>query len=289
MISLDGATERQLNVANVEQAQALVVEAGWNQVPADWELMLRLGCGFGIDDAAGALIATALTMPLSGRISWISMVLVAGRARRSGLGSHLLERCLSDLESRRRIACLDASELGRPLYLTLGFRDLYRLDRIVLEGRDFPMPATPPGVVLEPLAAGEGMAEVIAWDRVSSGFERGEILRDLQRRRPHCAWVARRAGRVAGYVLARDGRLATQVGPVLAEDEETAALLTSTAARAAATPAFIDVPVAQTKFREWLRCRGAAVQRGFVRMVRGEEGPRERAERIFAVAGPELG
>ncbi|HEV7401591.1 MAG TPA: GNAT family N-acetyltransferase [Chthoniobacteraceae bacterium] len=289
MISLPGATERPLTGADAARAQALVVEAGWNQVPADWELMLRLGCGFGIEDAAGGLIATALTLPLGERIGWISMVLVAGHARRGGLGSHLLRRCVDQLQASGRVAGLDASELGRPLYLALGFRDLYRLDRVVLDGAHFPATGAPPGVVLAPLGDGEGMTEAIAWDREISGFERGELLRDLQRRMPQCAWVARRGDRIAGYALARNGRRATQLGPVLAEDAETAALLAATAARSAGTPVFIDVPVAQTGFVEWLRRCGATVQRGFVRMLLETDAPFDRIEQIYAIAGPELG
>src|SRR3954463_15472997 len=133
MIPNEGTFERPLTADDIPQAQRLVVEAGWNQLPADWELMLRLGRGFGIEDAGGALIATALTLPLGEQISWISMVLVAARARRGGLGSRLLRRCLEEVQASGRVAGLDASELGRPLYLSLGFRDLYRISRVMLD------------------------------------------------------------------------------------------------------------------------------------------------------------
>jgi GNAT superfamily N-acetyltransferase len=287
-LSLPGATERALTAGDAARAQRLVVEAGWNQLPADWELMLRLGRGFGIEDAAGTLIATALTLPLGEQISWISMVLVASHARRSGLGSHLLRRCLEHVQASGRVAGLDATELGRPVYLALGFRDLYRLQRLVFDGGNLSTAIIPPGVSVAPLADGD-MAEVIAWDREISGFARRDIVRDLQLRMPQCAWLARRAGRVAGYVLAREGLRATQLGPVLAEDGATAALLTATAAQAASTPIFIDVPEAQTAFTQWLGDGSAIVQRGFTRMLLGTEAPFDRAERLFAIAGPELG
>jgi hypothetical protein len=289
MILGEGTTERPLTAADCERAQRLVIEAGWNQLPADWELMLRLGRGFGIEDAAGALIATALTLPLGQQISWISMVLVAGHVRRVGLGSHLLRRCLEDVQASGRIAGLDASELGRPMYLGLGFRDLYRLNRLALDGRSFPKVTASTGVKIAPLAAAQDMSEVITWDREISGFDRGEILRDLQRRMPQCAWIARHAGCIAGYILARDGLRATHLGPVLAMDYETAALLTAQAAQAAGTAVFIDVPEAQTGFTEWLRRAQATEHRGFVRMLMGNETPFDRPENIYAIAGPELG
>jgi GNAT superfamily N-acetyltransferase len=287
-LSLPGATERPLTAVDAARAQRLVVEAGWNQLPADWELMLRLGHGFGIEDAAGALIGTALTLPLGEQISWISMVLVASHARRSGLGSHLLRRCLDHVQASGRLAGLDATELGRPVYLALGFRDLYRLQRLVFDGGNPPTVTAPPGVSIAPLAAGD-MAEVMAWDREISGLARGDILRDLQRRMPQCAWLARRAGRLTGYVLARPGLRATQLGPVLAEDGATAALLAATAAQTAGTSIFIDVPEAQIAFTHWLMHGSATVQRGFTRMLLGTEAPFDRAEHLFAIAGPELG
>ena len=42
----------------------LSVEAGWNQIDADWRLMIAAGSAFGIKDGAGRWIATALALPL---------------------------------------------------------------------------------------------------------------------------------------------------------------------------------------------------------------------------------
>jgi GNAT superfamily N-acetyltransferase len=282
-------SERPLTAGDIPHAQQLVMEADWNQLPADWELMLQLGRGFGIEDSSGALIATALTLPLGEQISWISMVLVAGHARRHGLGSRLLRRCLEEVKASGRIAGLDASELGQPVYLGLGFRDLYRLQRLVLEPASTVEISAATGVTISPLTSADVMSEVTEWDEKLSGFERGEILRALQQRMPQCAWVARLADRLAGYILARNGRRATQLGPVLAEGDETAALLTATAARAAGTPVFIDVPEAQTRFTDLLVRCGATPQRGFTRMLLESEKPFDQGEKIYAIAGPELG
>ncbi|MEZ0305484.1 MAG: GNAT family N-acetyltransferase, partial [Hyphomicrobiaceae bacterium] len=67
-----------------EGAAPLSVEAGWNQIAADWRLMLGEGRGFGVRDASGHWIASALVLPLGPAISWISMVLVTKPSRRQG-------------------------------------------------------------------------------------------------------------------------------------------------------------------------------------------------------------
>ena len=54
----------------------LSIEAGWNQVAADWRLMLTLGQGFGVRGEDGEWIASALSLPLGPNIAWLSMVLV---------------------------------------------------------------------------------------------------------------------------------------------------------------------------------------------------------------------
>ena len=201
MNALDGATERILTVADVDRAQPLVVEAGWNQLPADWRLMLEAGHAFGIEDATGALIATALALPLGERLSWISMVLVATKFRRQGLGSRLLRRCVEHIEGAGRLAGLDATDLGRPVYLSLGFRDVYRLQRLILQARVFAPVCAPPEITIVPLHEGTALEEVIAWDREISGLDRGPILRNLLERMPNCAWVAYDEGELAGYIL----------------------------------------------------------------------------------------
>jgi len=71
---------------DLEAAMALSEEAGWNQVAADWLLMLRLGSGFAVRDG-GRVVATALALPYPPVFGWVSMVLVHTPYRRRGLAA----------------------------------------------------------------------------------------------------------------------------------------------------------------------------------------------------------
>src|SRR3954462_10391238 len=100
-----------LQPGDAEGLCPLSIEAGWNQVAADWRLMLTLGQGYGVRGADGQWIGSALSLPLGPAVAWLSMVLVTQPARGQGLGTYLLSRCLAEVEAGGVAAGLDATEL----------------------------------------------------------------------------------------------------------------------------------------------------------------------------------
>lgn len=277
---------RRLTSADVAAAQPLSVEAGWNQVGADWRFMIEAGAAFGVDLPAGGLGASALVLPVGERLRWISMVLVTASLRRKGIGTDLLRRCIAEAEQGGHAMGLDATELGRPVYLPLGFRDLYRISRWRLERKPAPV-APPAGLTIRPLGM-EALEMLLAWDSERSGLQRRAILCHLRERQPGMAFAAERAGKPVGFVLGREGRLATQIGPLVAEDDQAALALLQAAIQASPSPTFIDVPDQRMHMRSWLESQGGAAPRYFIRMVRGEARQIETPGSVYAIGGPEL-
>src|SRR5215475_9914039 len=197
----------------------LSMEAGWNQVAADWRLMLTLGWGYGVRAANSKWIASALVLPLGSGVCWLSMVLVTEPMRGQGLGTRLLQRSIAEVEASGAAAGLDATELGRPIYVPLGFRDVYPLSRWhVPPGAHQPLPS-PVGIAIGPATA-EDLERICLFDASRIGLARAPVLSHLLARAQGLARVARRGdGGIAGFCLARDGRIATQLGPIVAEDE----------------------------------------------------------------------
>jgi ribosomal protein S18 acetylase RimI-like enzyme len=291
MAGTERALELQIEPLGPDQAEGvapLSVEAGWNQIAADWRLMLGEGRGFGVRDASGGWVASALVLPLGPAISWISMVLVTKSARRRGLGSRLLRRCLSEFEGGAVAAGLDATELGRPVYLPLGFRDVYPLSRWHAEAGTRHAIDTPPGVRVRPATLAD-LAQIAAFDGARTGFARPSILANLLARAPSLAHVAQRTdGQLVGCCLGRDGHSAMHVGPVVAASEPIGLALLSCAMAATSKPIIIDVPDRHQAVRAWLGAQGATAPRTFMRMLRGSFPPLDGAASIFALAGPEL-
>jgi GNAT superfamily N-acetyltransferase len=273
---------------DAEDLWPLSVEAGWNQVPADWRLMLRLGRGFGIRDAGGRWIASALMLPLGNRIAWLSMVLVTKPSRGQGLGTRLLSQCLAEAARRNLAPGLDATEFGRPIYLPLGFRDVYPLSRWHIPQAVSVSVDPVSGITVRP-AKPDDRDRIAAFDRERSGFDRAAILGHLLTRAPLHARVAEApSGALTGYCLVRDGHFATHVGPAVAEDEATGLALLANAIRCIAGPVICDVPDAHRDVRAWLAAHGGSAPRSFMRMLQGLSSGAETAERMFAISGPEL-
>jgi GNAT superfamily N-acetyltransferase len=266
----------------------LSVEAGWNQSIADWSLMISSGSAFGIKQAAGRWIASALALPLGSDISWISMVLVTKSERRKGYGSRLLRRCIVAIEAAGRVAGLDATQFGRPVYLPLGFRDVYAISRWSVPSEVETPIAAPPGIAIRP-ARSQDLARIVDYDCRRSGFERRTILDNLLARAPCAAHVAERAdGSIAGYSLGREGHRASQVGPVIAEDLAVGLALVSRALAGIHGPAILDVPDQHGNIKQWLQSQGASAPRSFMRMQRGSVFAVDNGSRMMAIAGPEL-
>ncbi len=292
MAATDAAAGHAVQIERLQPGDAeglcpLSIEAGWNQVAADWRLMLSLGQGYGVRGADGQWIASALALPLAPAIAWLSMVLVTQPERGQGLGTRLLSRCIAEVEASGKTAGLDATELGRPIYLPLGFRDVYPLSRWHA-GRGARQAVPPPAGISIRAATPEDLPRLDVYDSPRSGFARAAILADLIARAPELARVAERAdGSLAGYTLGRDGSRALPVGPVVAEDEAIGLALLSSAMAGTDQPLIADVPDCHRGIRGWLEAQGATAPRGFMRMVRGSARI-DDAERIFALAGPEL-
>lgn len=274
-----------------EQAEAvwpLSIEAGWNQNVADWRFMLGAGRGFGLKNDAGIWEASSLVLPLGQQLAWISMVLVTKTRRRGGVGTSLLKRCIAEVTATGAVAGLDATEQGRPIYLPLGFRDLYGISRWHFDAAK-DVVAPPAGIIVRPFAVAD-LPRLPTYDRPLSGMERPTLLAHLAMRQPGLAWVAETpSGKLAGFGLGREGRAATSIGPVIADSEAVALALVSRATGSAKGPFIIDMPGTHGAIRRWLETHGAVSPRAYMRMTLGTAKMLDDPSHVFALAGPELG
>lgn len=269
-------------------ALALVAECGWNQVAADWMLFLREGEAFRVTTPQGEVAATAAILPYHS-FGWISMVLVGGAHRRQGLATHLLQRCIGQLREQGLVPVLDATPAGREVYRQLGFRDGWAITRWRRNAASSPS-LPPPAVGVDVQALRESdWSDIAAMDAQAFGADRLALLRGLAARSQRFACVARRGGRLAGYLLGRDGRLATQLGPLAADDQDIARSLFAHALGHVDGAVLLDVLDRHAEFGALLPPAGFAVERGYTRMALDHDGGFGDAQRMVAIAGPELG
>jgi len=280
---------RPIEAEHAEAVWPLSIEAGWNQNVQDWRFMLGAGRGFGLTGPDGQWQASSLVLPLGQRLAWISMVLVTKNSRRGGVGTGLLKRCIAEVRDVGAVAGLDATELGRPIYLPLGFHDLYSIRRWHLDAAKGGPTAPPQGIEIRPASVGD-LSKLATYDRPLSGMERPTILAHLLLRQPGLAWIAQTpSGAITGYALGREGRIATSIGPVIADSESIALALIAKVAASVAGPFIIDVPEAHRNLRAWIEEQGGQTPRAYMRMTLGAAKGLDDPTHVFALAGPELG
>ncbi len=293
-------TEHRLAREHIDGGMALSVAAEWNQSEADWRLFFDHGYGVGLSDGEGRLCATTMIIPLGPRFAWISVVLVAERVRRRGLATQLTEWATRELGRERIVPFLDATPAGREVYLRLGFTDCWWLERLIAPMRHVsaamdssavtgaPAGPNPSPHVIRPITDST-WPRVLAYDISIFGGDRSAILGALRARVPDAALYAEEAGQVVGFILARDGRLATQLGPLCADRSDVAIELLSGALSRVRYPVCIDLPERHRSIRNWLTARGFSVGRPFSRMALGRAETFDDPLRLIASAGPEFG
>jgi ribosomal protein S18 acetylase RimI-like enzyme len=280
--------ERALTLADVPAAFVLSSDVGWNQSPADWAMLIELGRGYALLGDDGAIVATATALPYERRFAWIGMVIVTAAFRRGGLATRLLQRCIATIAESGAVPILDATPAGRAVYRKLGFIETWELQRYVRAARA-PAQAAAGSVRVRRLNH-DDLDGLRSLDREAFGADRSAVLQRLLDRAPEAALLAEGAdGTPAGMAFERAGRTATQIGPVVAGDAETALALIARAAAGNAGPLMIDVPLEHGAVSGWLERHGFSVQRPFTRMQLGVARPFGSLARTFAIAGPELG
>jgi GNAT superfamily N-acetyltransferase len=274
----------------MEDACALVHEAHWNQTAADWRIFLELGRVYAIHESSGRMIATTATLPFGGGFAWISMVLVTGAYRRRGLATRMMRRAIDDLGTAGLLPVLDATPAGRAVYRALGFEDSWgfrRLERPARQGGQEHRPS-PEGVRVRPLAERDWQP-LCTYDASAFGADRAALLAALRGRLPAAELVAERNGRLAGFMLGRDGRVAAHMGPLIADDDAMACGLLARALERLHGPVFIDLADDKGAVQAWLEARGFAAQRPFTRMLYRRSARFDDPPRTYAVVGPEFG
>jgi GNAT superfamily N-acetyltransferase len=218
-----------------------------------------------------------------GTVAWVAMLLVDTAHRRQGIGKALLCRAL-DFTAQQGASSvrLDATPLGEPLYVKLGFRAEYSLHRY--EGT---LLAGPPVAAVEALVPPE-IPDMLYLDREVTQTDRHKLLSRMADEFPGTLRVVCGATGLQGYRAARPGARALYLGPCIARGTAGRALLEDARHQHGGREVFIDILDHNLAAVAWAQEAGLTRQRRLLRMCRG---PRltERIEGLWASSGPETG
>ena len=122
------------------------------------------------------------------------------------------------------------------------------------------------------------------------GASRSTLLERLADEAPEYARVLCAHGVLRGYLFGRHGHKREQLGPLVADSDDTAiALLRSCLAEHPDRAFFIDVPDGREAWAHALSTLGFEIERPFVRMHRGVITAPGHRSFVYAITGPEFG
>jgi GNAT superfamily N-acetyltransferase len=296
-VDIADADIRPLEPRDLHSAFALSSTAGWNQRLDDWRMLLQLApAGSFAAIAGGHIIGTAIGIDY-GVFGWIAMMLVEPAFRGHGVGARLLEAAMDAVPPDLPIR-LDATPLGRPLYQRYGFEDETMLTRYVADRSK--VQGTLPSDLRErernahPLSD-DGLPAVIDSDTRVFGGKRATVIEWMPQQAPDYAYTTSQPGGSVSYCVGRPGRLFDQIGPIVADNHDTARILVSAALRAAeGRSVMVDAFDSRRTFVGWLTDCGFEAHRPLYRMRRPGRVPLDlhdhRADGLtaFAILGPEF-
>jgi len=250
---------------------ALSTAAGWNQTVDDWRTLLDLApqsC-WGIQ-ADGRIVSSATLVCYGTRLAWVGMVLTLPGYRRRGFARCLLDKTLDRArELGIETVKLDATDAGRPLYESLGFRVEQPVER-------WARPGDVAAIAPNPCAVPETV------DRRACGCARTALLHLLADR-------SRVTATPSAYAMLRPGRVSAYLGPCVAPSPaEASALIESLLAPYPAAACYWDLFSHHTNAAALAASLGFQPVRKLLRMSLGKE-LRGDDKTTYAIAGFEFG
>lgn len=278
-----------LKTTDVPAALRLSTDAGWNQEAWDWARLIMLwpNTCFGgwLDDE---LIATGTLAIYPPGVGWIGMILVDRSKRGRGYGGRMMDHLLARADELDVEALgLDASDLGRPVYVKKGFADCYAIDRWVRKSDRISSGVR--GVVLP--VNHEHAPHLHGLDVQVLGMDRTSLISELLVSPKSVAAATGTGASVSGYVISRPGRLARHIGPLVAKSVDAAADLLAyvTVPSGKPEPYVIDVPRG-SPLTPHLVTAGFEVTRRLTRMERPAGSlPKVSPDCVVTAASFELG
>ncbi|MEU9119086.1 GNAT family N-acetyltransferase [Streptomyces sp. NPDC048506] len=276
------APVRRLGTTDLAECVRLSEDRGWAPEREKWRLLFEVGDVYGIDAPDGGLAGAVVATRYGDQTAVISMMLVAQRHERRGLGGRLLRHALEHTGTAGFF--LHATDFGLPLYERLGFRTV---GRCTSYSGTFDGPAGSGPVRRSRPATEADLPAIHALDAEVFGAPRTGLLdrlpsfcRELR--------VVEGPGGIAGFGGAWPNDNNTVIGPVTAQDQDTAVTLVSDLAAAVDGPVRLDIDHRHPELLEWAGKAGFAARFSTTVMEHGTPLPADQS-RLFVPVMMALG
>jgi GNAT superfamily N-acetyltransferase len=251
-------------------------EMGWPYRQEDWEFAAMVGNGL-VLERAGQVIGTAMSWNYGPAYASAGMIIVTGSAKGGGNGSRLFDGLLEAAHGRNVV--LNSTDEGLALYKRRGFTAW----GTVLQHQGPLTVAVTQGACNDVRQATVfDLAAIQAFDERAMGMPRSSMVAALANAGK--VVVIERAGRVAGYAIARKFGRGYVVGPCAAESVEDARLLIL-AQLSRLHDQFVRIDVyAEDGLGDWLESLGLERAGSATAMVKGQRPVSDGPAHMYALA-----
>ncbi|MDH2429821.1 GNAT family N-acetyltransferase [Sphaerisporangium sp. TRM90804] len=281
-MSVNDVPIRALDLGDLRDCLLLAVDRRWLPEEAKWRLLFDIGEVYGVDDPAGGLAGTAVVARYGPGLAAVSMVLVAARHGRKGLGRRLMLHVIE--RAAGATLFLTATEYGRTLYERVGFTEIGTV--VTHTGPLAPLPADLACEGIRP-ARPDDVEAMVRLDAEASGAPRAELVSRLPAFAERVR-VVERDGAVVGFGAAWRNVDNVVIGPVVAESTAMAVGLVSHLAAGVHGPVRLDLDDRHADLTAWAVGRGVAPAFSTALMVHGGPLPGRR-DRLFTPVMVALG
>ncbi|CAN7343070.1 GNAT family N-acetyltransferase [Pararhizobium sp. LjRoot255] len=266
---------------HLQGALRLSQEMGWPYRREDWEFAATVGEGLVIE-RAGEVIGTAMWWNYGQAYATAGMIIVTASAQGGGYGSRLFNGLLEATDGRNVL--LNSTEEGLALYKRRGFTTWGTVLQhqgpltvaVTLNACDDIRPATI-----------SDLTKIQAFDQRATGMPRQSMVAELAD--VGNVVVIERAGRVAGYAIARKFGRGYVVGPCAAESAQDARLLIL-AQLSKLHEQFVRIDVyAEDELGDWLEGLGLKQVSYATAMVKGQRPEPDGPAHMYALANQSFG
>ncbi len=253
---------------------ALVNTVGWPHKPDDISALLKLGHPWrAIEQNTGQSVGVAIWWPMGNHFGRIGLLIVAPNFQGRGIGRIIMEKVIAD--AGERTLMLLATEQGKPLYDSLGFKSVGLTQR---HQGPYPHPSTV-SYGVTPANPGD-LKEIIALDTRVTGLDRASMITQMFGVGNTVA--KKNKNKISGYAINRPFGAGNVIGPLIATNDDDA----KTLFMAAAKPGILRVDrlMERASLGQFFEIKNLIGHEITHSMVRGVKSTGEKDGLVFAMA-----
>ncbi|MED4204859.1 GNAT family N-acetyltransferase [Neobacillus mesonae] len=277
----------QFGLNDIKGLIELSASVGWDYDKYEIRTVLSTGKIFGHKNSEGKIVSSAAIIPYDTNLASIGMVIVNKEYRGLGLGKEITQKCM-DSESNDISIMLIATEEGKPLYEKMGFITVDRVHKYICDQYNVKKILNNGTLSIVDFTEND-FPQIVNIDRAAFGDKRSKFLHKRIIQSEQCVVVKDHKSNIVGYGISILGPMNLILGPIVAPDSLTAAIILDRLASRHRGKLRIDVPSGNEKFLLFLeQCGFVKVNQPPIMVINSVKMP-ARNKTLFAIAAQIFG